>query len=198
MNRTAAVRLSAASLLIFACALFALSARWPGYSHLQHPVALPGAAGLPGAMLFDAMVFVLPGASILLVAWRLRSAIAEAGWWPRIGAALLSLSALAFVAQGLLPLDPEDLDSGGSRLHASAWTAWLIAFTVGAPLFAWTLRGARAASLVLAWLVPSLALFGTVLMPGGIAQRLAFATWFAWFWFAAVRGLEREAAVPPR
>lgn len=198
MNRAAAARLSAASLLVFACALFALSARWPAYSHLRHPVALPGAAGLPGALLFDAMVFVLPGASILLVAWWLRSAIANAGWWPRIGAALLSLSALAFAAQGLLPLDPEDLDGAGSRLHASAWTAWLIAFTVGAPLFAWTLRGARTASLALAWLVPSLALFGIALMPGGIAQRLAFAAWFAWFWLVAARGLKREAAAPPR
>lgn len=196
MTRATAARLSAASLLVFACALFALSARWPGYSHLRHPVALPGASGLPGAPLFDAMVFVLPGASILLVAWWLRSAIADAGWWPRIGAALLSLSALAFVAQGLLPLDPEDLDGGGSRLHASAWTAWLIAFAVGAPLFSWTLRGARTASLALAWLVPLFALFGNAFLPEGIAQRFAFAVWFAWFWFVAARGPGREVATP--
>ncbi|MCW5581224.1 MAG: DUF998 domain-containing protein, partial [Luteimonas sp.] len=134
MNRTAAARLSAAALLVFACALFALAARWPGYSQLRHPVALPGVAGLPGAALFDAMVFVLPGICILLVAWWLRAAVAAAGWWPRIGASLLSLSALAFVAQGLLPLDADALDGGGSRLHAAAWMAWLIAFTAGAPL----------------------------------------------------------------
>ena len=64
MNRSQAARLSAVALLVFACALFALAARWPGYSHLAHPVALPGAVGLPGALLFDAMVFVLPGTSI--------------------------------------------------------------------------------------------------------------------------------------
>lgn len=198
MNRAAAARLSAAALLVFACALFALSARWPGYSHLQHPVALPGAAGLPGAPLFDAMVFVLPGASILLVAWWLRSTVAAAGWWPRIGAALLSLSALAFVAQGLLPLDPDDLDGAGSRLHASAWTAWLIAFAVGAPLFSRAMRGVRTAALALACLVPLPALFGAAVMPEGVAQRLAFAAWFAWFWFVAARGSAREAATPAR
>ena len=194
MNRITAARLSAASLLVFACALFALPARWPGYSHVQHPVALPGAVGVPGAWLFDAMVFVLPGALILLVAWRLRAAVANAGWWPRIGAALLALSALAFIAQGLLPLDPDDLDGGGSRLHASAWTVWLIAFSVGAPAFVWARRGTRSASLAIAWLVPLFALFGGAFLPEGIAQRLAFVAWFAWFWFSATRSLDREAA----
>lgn len=188
MNRAAAARLSAAALLVFACALFALAARWPGYSHLWHPVALPGAAGLPGARLFNAMVFVLPGLCVARVAWSLRSSLdAAAAWPPRIGAALLLVSALALVAQGLLPLDAGNLDGGASRLHASAWTIWLIAFTVGAPLFAGAPRGERAATLALAWLVPLCALFGAAILPEGIAQRLAFVAWFAWFWRAAAR-----------
>ena len=186
MNRATAMRLSAAALFVFACSLFALGARWPGYSHLRHPVALPGAAGMAGAWLFDAMVFVLPGALVARVAWWLRAALpAAAGWWPRIGANLLLLAALAIVAQGLLPLDPEQLDGGGSRWHASAWTAWLIAFALGAPMFAQAPVAARAALRAGAMAVVLLALFGAVLLPAGLAQRLAFAGWFAWTWGAA-------------
>ena len=197
MNRSQAARLSAVALLEIASAPCAVGARCPGVADPAHPVALPGAAGLPGALLFDAMAFVLPGTSILLVAWWLRSQVADAGWGPRIGAALLALSALAFIAQGLLPLDPDDLDGGGSRLHAAAWTAWLIAFTVGAPGYAWALRDARTAALVLAWLVPLPALFGAALLPEGVAQRLAFVAWFAWFWWVSARGFVREGAMRP-
>jgi hypothetical protein len=69
-----------AALLVFGCALFALGAQWPAFSHAQHPVAFAGMRGVEGAWLFNAMVFVRPGAMLSLVALRLRRALATAGW----------------------------------------------------------------------------------------------------------------------
>ncbi|HRN61230.1 MAG TPA: DUF998 domain-containing protein [Luteimonas sp.] len=195
MNRATALRLVAVAGFVFACALVALGARWPGYSHLAHPVALPGAAGVEGAWLFNAMVFVLPGALLAAVALWLRSTLSAAGWWPRIGANLLLLSALAFMAQGLLPLDADDFDATASRLHAAAWTVWLIAFAVGAPMFAQVAERARLPLRVGAMAVLLVALFGAFFLPVGVAQRLAFLGWFAWMWGAvkAVKAVPAEA-----
>lgn len=199
MNPVTAKRLAAAAGVIFACAVFALGARWPGYSHLQHPVALAGAAGLPGALLFNAMVYVLPGALVAVVALSLHAALpAATGWWPRIGANLLLLSALAFVAQGMLPLDAGDLDASRSRRHAAAWTAWMIAFAVGAPMFSQSLASPSARMVVRAtgMAIVLMAVFGATLVPEGLAQRIAFAAWFAWCWGAA-RAISRAAASGP-
>lgn len=195
-------RLAWTALLVFACALFALGAQWPAFSHVQHPVAFAGVRGLQGALLFNAMVFVLPGAMLSVVALRLRSALpADARWQPRVGATLLLLSALAFAAQGLLPLDPAQLDGGGSRWHASAWMAWWIAFAVGALLYARaTLRQHLVAVVVVVLvlvLVLAMALLARDWLPAGIAQRAAFVAWFAWFGYAASRPLNRGAASAP-
>jgi hypothetical protein len=165
------------------------------YSHLQHPVAWLGAEPLPHARSFNLLVFVAPG---LLVAWtalRLRGALARPGdarggaaprWAARIGAQLAMLSALAFALQGLLPLDATDLDGVRSGRHAAAWMAWWIAFVAGGGLLALGLRGiaewqnaATMASLA-AILVLACVLLLPHLLPAGLAQRLAFAAWFAW------------------
>src|SRR3546814_1754845 len=72
--------------------------------------------------------FLLPGVLAALVAWRLRASLDDgAPWAARIGAWLALLSALAFAAQGLLPLDPRDLESDASRMHATMWTLWWVA-----------------------------------------------------------------------
>src|SRR5690606_27774146 len=68
-------RLAWTALLVWACGLLALGAQLPGYSQAVHPVAMAGARGVPGAGLFNAMVFVLPGALVALVAWRLRAVL---------------------------------------------------------------------------------------------------------------------------
>ena len=181
--------------LVFALALAGFSSGVEGYSHLQHPVAWLGAQPLPHATAFNLLVFVVPG---LLVAWmslRLRAAFsspgdaggkASAGWAARIGAQLVLLSALAFALQGILPLDATDLDGPRSGRHAAAWMAWWIAFATGGGLLATGLRGHRAwratakFSLLAAVLVPLCALVLPHLLPAGLAQRLAFAVWFAW------------------
>lgn len=180
----------AAMLLFAGMAVFA--GRIDGYSHAQHPLALLGAEPLPHAGLFNLLALVVPG---LLVAWsalRLRASLPSSvdrarSWSGRLGAQLMLMSALAFAAQGLLPLDGTDLEGARSARHAAAWMVWWIAFSAGGVLLANGLRGSVApwrgiatSSLLAAFLLPVLALLLPMLVPAGSAQRLAFALWFLW------------------
>lgn len=179
----------------FALALLLAEAGVPEYSHRVHPVALRGAAGLPWAVAYNALAFVLPG---LLLAWTghvLRGALGDAGWAARIGIVLAIGSALAFAAQGLLPLDPADAGAGASRLHALAWMLWWIAFVPAALLLAAGARrgaGFALACVLGALLVPLLAVLAPIGAWVGLAQRLAFALWLGW-WLLAARGLGRRS-----
>ena len=182
-----------AAALLFAATLIGFGAALEGYAHREYPVALLGATGFPRALAFNLLVFVLPGMLAGVVALELRRRLpGDAGWPLRIGAQLVLLSALAFIAMGLLPLDPRDLESDASRLHGTAWMLWNVAFIPGAVLLGASLRPHRtwarfakisllaAAGLVLA----SFAL--TDFMPAGVAQRIALGVWFAWFAYAGV------------
>jgi len=172
-----------------------------GYSHLQHPLALLGARQLLGAV-FGLFAFVLPGLAGAWIALDVRGRLPAGGGWPaRIGAQLLLLAALAFLAQGLLPLDLERLDAGGSRWHATAWLLWALAFPVGAALLGaglWRVPGARvlaAGTLAAGVLVLACGFLGSGWVGAGVAQRLAFAAWLAWGLLAAAPGrLSRGAA----
>ncbi|MCR6495713.1 DUF998 domain-containing protein [Thermomonas sp. S9] len=168
----------------------------PEYSHRTHPLALRGASGLPGAWLFNAVVFVLPGLALLLAAQGLRPALARVGWPARIGLTLVQGSALAFAAQGLLPLDPRDVDAAASRWHVLAWMLWWIAFVPGALLLALSAgrgRGFAGACVAAAVAVPLLAVLAPIGAWVGLAQRLAFLAWFGW-WLLAARAFSRSAA----
>lgn len=174
----------------FAVALAAFGTRFDAYSQIAHPPALLGASEVPRAGAFNLFAFLLPGLLATLPALALRARLGAAGWATRVGAQALLLSALAFGAQGLLPLDSLDLDATASRLHAAAWTAWWIAFGVAAALLAWgagwgrggPVGGRRIAACALASL--AFALLAPAVMPVGIAQRLAFGCWFLGLWFA--------------
>lgn len=181
---------AAVGAVLCAGAALGFGARIEGYAHPQHPLALLGARGIPGGLVFNLLAFVVPGLAVAWTATRLRTAIATAApggtWLARVGAQALLLSALAFAAQGVFPLDPEDLDNAASARHAAAWMLWCIAATVAAVLLAVGLRrrsgwsaAAKAAALA-AFALPVLALVLPQLMPAGAAQRLAFAAWFAW------------------
>ncbi|WP_256645325.1 DUF998 domain-containing protein [Thermomonas paludicola] len=162
----------------------------PGYSHRLHPLALRGASGLPWAMLFNAGAFLLPGVCLLLVAQSMRDALHRHGWSARIGLALAQLSALAYGAQGLLPMTFGEIDSPANRLHVLAWMLWWIAFVPAMLLLALgARRGALFASTcVLAGvLVPLLAVLAPIGLWVGLAQRLAFGLWFGWWLWAAWR-----------
>lgn len=185
---TRAAAIAAAAGLLWLVAQAGFGAALEGYSQAQHPVALPGAQGVPRALAFNLLALVLPGLLAACSAWQLRTALGGAGWPARIGAHLLLLSALAFAAQGLLPLDPQDLDAAASRLHAAAWSLWWIAFVPGALLLALRARAFAVAVLVAAVVVVA----GVALLPAGWGQRLGILVWFALFVLAG-RGAGRAA-----
>ena len=199
--RHAAVAAAIAAAVLFAAAVAGFGASLEGYLQTQHSVALLGAKGFPHALAFNLLAFVLPGMLAAVVAVDLRRRLpGDAGWTARIGAQLVLLSALGFVAMGLLPLDPADLESGASRYHGTAWMLWCVAFIPGAGLLAaglWRKAGWRrfARPSLLAALAVLLAAFVlTDVMPAGIAQRLAFAAWLGWLVLA---GSSRGGAPMP-
>ena len=184
---------------LFVASLLLAGTDLPAYSHWLHPVALRGASGMPGAMLFNAGAFLLPGIALVLAAQALRPALVGRGWAARIGLTLAQLSALAFALQGALPLDASGQDERAMRLHALAWMLWWIAFVPGALLLAVRARrGARfaVACLSAAVLVPLLAVLAPVDAWVGLAQRLAFALWLGW-WLLAALVLSRVSVSAP-
>ena len=176
------------ALLSFALAACIFGVLSPAFSHRVHPLALLGAQGEPMAWVFNALGFLLPGGLLAWQALRLRARMGQAGWAARIGVQLALLSALAFAAQGALPLDPYNLLAPASRLHALAWTLWWVAFVPGAMLVAGSAPERRLPGFAFALLVPLLALFGTLAMPAAIAQRIAYLLWFGWWLLVASRG----------
>lgn len=180
-------RLPAMALLSFVAAACIFGWLSPDFSHRLHPLALLGARGEPMAWAFNAFGFVIPGGLLAWQALSLRGRMDGERWVARIGMQLALLSALAFAAQGALPLDPYNLLAPATRLHALAWTLWWVAFVPGALLVAASGAQGRAAGLAIAMPVPVLALFGALAMPAPVAQRLAWLLWFAWWWLASAR-----------
>ena len=183
-----------AAVAMFALALVVFGQFLQGYSQVFHPVAVLGAQGVPRALAFNMVAFVVPGLLAGVVAMDLRQRLPrDAGWPLRVGTQLAFLSALGFIALGLLPLDPMDLHNHASSLHATAWLLWWVAFVPGAFLIAAGLRGKSAwrrlarASVAAALLVLATALFAVELMPAGLAQRLGYAAWLGWLCVAAWR-----------
>lgn len=190
MNRT--VRMAGdAALLIFiaAAAIFGamLDAGDGGFSQRTHPLAWLGAQGVPRATMFNLGGFALPGLMAAVALWPLRPALpAGARWSARIGAQLVLLSAIAFAAQGVLPLDLEEMDGAASGLHAAAWTLWCLSFCAGALALAWGLRGMplRPGFVVICAFAGSivflLAFVAPLWIPNAFAQRVAFVLWLGW------------------
>ena len=175
---------------LFAATLACAKAGLPEYSHLMHPVGLRGATGLPYAMAFNLLLFVVPGVLLAITGQLMRHRLPDANWATRIGIVLVQLSAFAFAMQGVMSLDQTDMDADASRLHALAWMLWWIAFVPGALMLALGARRGMTFTLVsmsAAVLVPWIALFAPIGEWVGVAQRLAFALWFGWWLFAAIR-----------
>lgn len=176
-----------AAALLACVAIVGFGAALDGYAQRAQPIALLGARGVAHALWFNITAFILPGLLAALVAIRLRGGMdARTRWATRIGARLTMLAALAYAAQGVLPLDVDDLDTTIARLHAIAWSAWWIAFASGGLLLAWGFAGVVrthwmawvsgiAALAVMAFAVPA-----AQILPAAIAQRLACAIWFVW------------------
>lgn len=183
------------ALSLFVTGLLLANLGLPEYSQRMHPVGLRGATGLPYAMAFNLTLFVVPGVLLAIAAQGLRRRLPNAGWLARIGIVLVQLSAFAFAMQGALSMDPSDMDTSMSRLHALAWMLWWIAFVPGAVLLAFGARRGTAfglVSLAAAVLVPVIAVFAPIGLWVGVAQRLAFALWFVWWLFACGRQSARR------
>lgn len=179
-------KLALAGCVLFCLSLLLAGVGVPEFSHRVHPLALRGAIGLPGAMLFNAGAFVLPGVCLLLASHGFR----VEGWGERIGLRLLQLSALAFALQGAVQIDQRGVEMLSSRLHVTLWMLWWIAFVPAMVLLAFVWRRQRWVAAVCAatgLLLPLL----TVLLPIGAwvggAQRLAFLLWLSWWLWAAKR-----------
>lgn len=171
----------------FVLAVAGFGAGLDGYAQGRHPVALLGAHGVPHALAFNLVGFVLPGLLAAGVAERLRRTLPTgAGWAPRVSSQMLLLAGLAFAAMGALPLDVDDLHGPASQLHASAWMIWVLGFVAGSVLLAVSgLRQAHGRALgVLALgcgVLAALAAFALQgVLPAQLAQRLAFACWAVW------------------
>ncbi len=171
----------------FVLAVAGFGAGLDGYAQGRHPVALLGARGVPHALAFNLVGFVLPGLLAAGVAERLRRTLPTgAGWAPRVGSQMLLLAGLAFAAMGALPLDVDDLHGPASQLHASAWMIWVLGFVAGSVLLAASgLRQTHGRALgVLALgcgVLAALAAFALQgILPAPLAQRLAFACWAVW------------------
>jgi len=181
------------ALLLALGAWAVLGLRLQGYQWLAHPFALPGARGLPGAGVFNALVFVLPGLMMGALADAVRRQLpAHAGFGVRIGCALALLAALGWIGQGVWPLDLQQLDHGDSRWHALAWSAWWISATCAAALLALAVPGIRGWGVVLVVML----LLPGVLLPAGsalavLAQPLSLLVWAGW-----MRALARVLAAP--
>lgn len=193
-------RMRAAGIGAAACFVLALTgfgAALDGYAHAAWPVALLGAAGVPRAAAFNLLGFIVPGLLAAWVAWQRRAGLdARAGVGARLGWTLALLAALAFTAQGLLPLDPSAPDAGRGRLHAVAWSLWGLAFAAAALALAGSaLRGGNMASalghLGAGILVFAPAWLAADALPVALAQRLAFVAWFAWLVAAALAPRQR-------
>lgn len=181
--------------LLWLAAVLGFGAALPGYSQWIHPVALLGASGIPRAQAFDLLGFVLPGALTAVAALGLRLRIPVKAAWPqRIGAQLMFLSALGFVAMGVFQLDPLRLSGTQTQLHATAWGLWWATCLASAILLAQGLRGqphwrglARGGAL----LGVAVVVFAVVLpavMPDGLAQRLSILAWLGWCALAGFSG----------
>ena len=154
-----------------------------GYSLGRHPAALLGASGVPHALAFNLLAFVMPGALALWAMLGLvRCVPPKAGWPLRLGAQMQLIAALAFIAMGLLPLDAQDVDNAASGLHASMWMLWALAFMLGALLLA---RGGMAQPAwrrvgMLGWPVGLLVFILGFVLGGPFAQRMVFWAWALW------------------
>ncbi|MBZ0088030.1 MAG: DUF998 domain-containing protein [Thermomonas sp.] len=190
-------------LALVAAALFALvevfaSMVMPAYS-LRLPLAVNGASGVHGAVLFNLGAFILPGICLLLAQQAMYRVLALAGWVARMGMTLAQLSALAFALQGVFRLDLQELDGPAGRLHISMWTLWWISFLPAMLLLtASAKRGKGFAGLCLGagLLVPLLALLVPTGIWVGLPQRFAFLLWFCW-WLLAARTLTDTSTSAP-
>ena len=188
--------------VIFWTALFVFAAAYPGYSHSHKAISELGAFGAPHALAWNLIGFVTPGLLLAACGAGLARAIEVSGrttlvYW------LLVISGLGFAGTGLIPAEMRD----GSPFMQSPFTIGHVVmtllsgipWTIAAFLVVWRIKRnpawqrARKVSIILAGgCVAGLAL--NILAPAlpilmhrpGLAQRISFGIYFAWFLIMAL------------
>lgn len=162
-----------------------------------------GAVGAPSALVWNLVIFVLPGLLVAVFAFALETPmrLAGVGRVGRIGSTLLLLSGLFFAAQGLLAYDLDAPESRVSQLHVAALSLGLLAFLAGSALTAASLRrapawqplrligGLLAAAVLACLLFPPGAWMPALRGEPGLAQRMVLALYFGWMALASVVAL---------
>ena len=181
--------------VVFWSALFVFAAMYPGYTHFHKAISELGAFGAPNAIAWNVIGFIIPGILLAVcgsgVAFRVDGRRTSIYW-------LLIISGLGFSGTGILPAEMQD----GSPNMESAWTTGhiIMTFLSGLP---WVIATAILAfhvkrssnwkyltttcSILSFFAITSL--FINVAASGlpylsenpGLAQRIAFAFYFAWF-----------------
>jgi hypothetical membrane protein len=199
-----------AAVVMFWTALFGFSAAYQGYSHSHKAISELGAFGAPHALAWNLIGFITPGLLLATCGAGLARAIEVSGratavYW------LLVMSGVGFAGTGVIPAEMRQ----GSPFMQSPFTVGHIVMTLlsGIPwaIAAFLVVGrvtqnpvwqrSRRVSIVLA--VACVAGFAlNILAPvlpvlahrPGLAQRISFGIYFAWFLIMAVHLL----AVVPR
>lgn len=202
MTEKAAGAAGVAAVVVFWTALFGFASAYPGYSHSHKAISELGAFGAPHALAWNALGFIAPGLLLAVCGAGLGRALDVSGrattvYW------LLVISGVGFAGTGVFPVEMRQ----GSPFMASPFTAGhvLMTFASGIPwaiaVFlvvgrvrrnpAW--HHARSVTVVLA--VASVAGLAVNLMSPalpilanrpGLAQRISFGIYFAWFLIMAV------------
>jgi hypothetical membrane protein len=181
--------------LVFALALAWAGSGVDGYEHARNSVGMLGSRGVPVAAVFNGAGFVLPGLLLLAFALAIGARLREGGSTlaARLGVHLALISAIAFAAQGVLPLDPAGASDGvAAQRHVFALTIALLAAVPSMALLAAGLHG-QPAWRPLPWLGATFAalLLAAIVFPvhewwpgaagrSGLSQRVAFLAYFAW------------------
>ena len=187
------------AVVLFFGALFSFGSRYPGYSHSNRAVSELGAFGAPHAWGWNIVGFIIPG--ILLAMSGASIALTVDGGRTRL-LWLLLISGLAFAGTGVFPAEMHNSDP----LMSSLWTSGHIVmlFISGVAWIAGSVvlvrhvgrstqrRSLKQFSLFLCVMAfAGMAINVTVTaIPAlenspGLAQRIAFALYFAWYLMAA-------------
>jgi hypothetical membrane protein len=189
--------------LIFWPALVGFAAAYPGYTHAHKAISELGAFGAPHALAWNLVGFLTPGLLLAVCGAGLARSIDVQGrrtalYW------LLVLSGVGFAGAGVFPVEMRD----GSPFMGSPFTMghvvmtflsgipWTIAAFLAIPAVernpAW--RPARRLAVMLAvvavagFLVNVTASANPMLEHRpGLAQRISFAVYFAWFLVMALQ-----------
>jgi hypothetical membrane protein len=192
-----------AAFVVFWTALFVFPASYPGYTHSHKAISELGAFGAPHASAWNLIGFIAPGVLLAICGAGLATSIEgpgrnTAGYW------LLITSGVGFAGAGLIPTEMRE----GSPLMQSPFTIGHVLMTLvsGIPwvIAAFLLIGqvkqnrawARSRRIVMLLAMACVAgLAVNILAPAvpvlaqrpGVAQRISFGIYFAWFLIMAVQ-----------